>query len=127
MDIIKKLFVRKLTAKERLERKKIERRIKIAIQYFFGGLYDENGYPIQEPIVDIPISQLGITGLNFNHTNDIPKGSPWKGKIILTIVLSRPGLIIGKGGQTIDTLQKYVREIDDYLVDVKIEESDIWK
>ena len=119
MDFIKKLFERKLTAKEKYQRRKIEMRFKNSFRWFFEGVADEDGFNIQDPIVDIPISNLGITNFKFKYKKE--------GAVIVTVVLSRPGLIIGKYGSTIDTLNETIKENDGFPIEIKIEESTVWK
>ena len=44
----------------------------------------------------------------------------------ITITLVRPGLLIGKGGRTIDGLKKYLEKLLDVFVEIKVKESKLW-
>lgn len=50
-----------------------------------------------EPIVDISTYTMGITKLKFDLNNNI-----------LHVYLRQPGLLIGKGGETINRAEKYL-------------------
>ena len=47
--------------------------------------------------------------------------------IIVTISTSRPGLIIGKGGQEVDKLKEELKKIKDYILIQKIPSTQILK
>lgn len=78
-------------------------------------LYFEGGYDDYEPICDIPIKNFGITDLQYEFVNQ---------KLIVTVVLDRPGFLIGKGGNVIDGLNNYLSKFD---MKVTINESKLWK
>jgi len=71
-----------------------------------------------DPVVDIPISKLGITDIQFNETEEHTS---------MTITLERPGLLIGRAGQTIDAVTAYLSENHDRPVKVLIIESRLWR
>ena len=63
---------------------------------------------------------LGITNLKFRKI---------KNQIEITITLERPGLLIGKGGSTINKLSEFLSNCPrDYLpVKINIIESKLWR
>lgn len=87
-------------------------RIKSLFRAFFEG-WDGDGSDAQVPLL---ISQLQITNLEFDIKPE---------KIILTVTLCRPGLLIGKAGRTIDALTKWLSERNQE-VEIKIVESKLW-
>lgn len=93
------------------------RSLKRLFRYFFEG-YDIFDGHHSEPQVDIPISQFGITNLEFNETK---KGTEF------TITLDRPGILIGKAGQTLYKIQNYLSEHHTRQVKILIIESTIWR
>lgn len=50
-----------------------------------------------------------------------------KKRITIIITLERPGLLIGKGGETIDSLQNYLNRILNRDVKFLIKESKLWE
>ena len=85
-----------------LKRKKtpIERDIARAIGYFYKK--DERKEELEK---------VNISFLSFDNG-------------ILTLVVSRPGILIGRKGENIDALRKYLRE-GDFTKDVKISSINI--
>ena len=77
-------------------------------------IYFEGGYDYHDPIVDIPISRFDITDLQFNFKKEL---------LIITIVLGRPGILIGKGGNVIDGLNAWLLP---HNMKVEIKESKLW-
>jgi hypothetical protein len=73
------------------------------------------------PIIDIPIYKFGINGLDFSFTTDTDNFPV----LVVSIKLSRPGILIGKGGQVIEELLGYLNA---QVGKVKIElfESDLF-
>lgn len=65
---------------------------------YFEGCYDMDAV---DPML---IKNFGISSLDFTFDDEE--------KMTVTISLSRPGLLIGKGGRTIDALLKYMKEGD---------------
>lgn len=96
---------------EKLNKDSINR-IKSLFRAFFEG-WDGNGIDAQTPLV---VSQLEITNLEFDFK---PK------KLILTVTLGRPGLLIGKGGRTIDALAEWLSD-ENQKVEIRIKESTLW-
>lgn len=93
-------------------------KFKSCFRIFFEGIYYEYTEPIYENY--IRIINFGVTNLDF----DFPKN-----KMIITITLERPGILIGKGGRTIDSLKEYLNNIfkdkfDEVKIDIK--ESKLW-
>ncbi|MDA3780330.1 MAG: KH domain-containing protein [Bacteroidales bacterium] len=92
-------------------------KFKSLFKIFFEGCNDY-GDPIHENYV--PIRNFEITDLKFSFDQR---------KMIITIVLGRPGILIGKGGKTIDSLKEYINgmfkeEFDE--VKLNIQESKLW-
>ena len=63
------------------------------------------------------LKSLEITNIKVNNK---------KLKIIITITLTRPGILIGKGGSEIDNLTQYISEYMDKPVIINIIESRLW-
>jgi ribosomal protein S3 len=84
-------------------------RYKLGIRSFFGDTY--YGQTKVEGRPDL--SELGITDVRLSMGNT------------LEITLSRPNLLIGKKGKTIEKLQKFV-SIDGEAVRIKVIESRLW-
>lgn len=91
---------------------RIQQRLKRKFRAFFEG-WETN----DEAVVQIPVERLGVTNIEMIKS---------KGNIELEVTLERPGLLIGKGGSTIDALQKYLSEVDNPVV-IKIVESKLWR
>lgn len=93
-------------------------KFKIAFKTFFEGAYGI------DQIYDTPMSILnfGITNLKFDFPNN---------DMVITITLERPGMLIGKGGHTIDSLTKHLNEWsfenDFENVKINIVESKLWE
>jgi ribosomal protein S3 len=63
---------------------------------------------------------------SFQIQNIITKLS--RKKLVITITLGRPGLLIGKGGRTIDSITKYLnKRWDTYEATIKIKESYLFR
>ena len=87
------------------------------IQTFFEGNYNAG----IKPIIPIPISimELGITNFDFAEYDD---------KIVITITLVRPGLLIGKAGSTLIKLEEHLsNRIINKPVKISVIESDLWE
>lgn len=84
-------------------------RFKSYFRTYFEGCYDN--CEANDPI---SISRFGITDFLFEFKNE---------KLIVTIVLERPGILIGKAGRTIDGLNKYLSSDN---IEVHIKESKLW-
>ena len=98
-------------------------RFKSYFRIYFEGTYEEN-----DTINFIPVSRFGITDLEFKFSEILPKnalGLRTKKVLMLdvTIVLERPGLLIGKGGKTIDNFNNWLSK---YYMKVHIKESKLW-
>jgi hypothetical protein len=115
-----------LEADERNARYTREKRryqsIKWSFRRFFEGWddimedYGSNGG--MDPIVDIPIKTFGITDISFKETDDNTE---------MTITLERPGILIGKAGQTINAVTEYVSKHEDKPIKILIIESKLWR
>jgi predicted RNA-binding protein YlqC (UPF0109 family) len=97
---------------EEKEKKETINRIKSLFRAFFEG-WDGNGTDAK---TTLKVSQLEITNLDFKITDE---------KLTLTVTLGRPGLLIGKGGSTIDALAKFL-STGSLPVDIRIIESKLW-
>ena len=96
-------------------RKILFNRIKTGIQVFFDGSrfnIPEAGLP--------SLASMGITDLKMLSMSN--------SAITIEITLQRPGLLIGKGGSTLDRLRSYLSIMEDgKSIYVEVEESQIWK
>ena len=88
---------------------------KMAFKLFFEG-YD--GRDTQAYKTYVPIISFGITDLKFTFTET--------NKLNVTIVLQRPGLLIGKGGETITSLAGFMKK-NHNVNKIDIEESKLWR
>jgi len=93
------------------------------LRYFEGISFSFDPYS-EPPIDDIPVYKFSITG--FDVSFPIQKGANIK-SILIEIELARPGMLIGKGGRTINALTKYLTEWSKTTVEIKLIEFDIWK
>jgi ribosomal protein S3 len=67
------------------------------------------------------IHSLGISQINFKFKKES------KNNICeITITLANPGLLIGKGGRTINALTSYLTD-DNYFAKIKVKESNVFK
>lgn len=87
-----------------------ERDFKKAFETFVFGIDDLVKGEIQNPHI------LGINGIDFEHRN---------GDLVATVRLQRPGLLIGKGGRTIEKCIAYCQR-DGYKTEILIKESRIF-
>lgn len=107
MEDIKKTIQSEYTK----EQKSFINSVKSGFQNYFDGVLD------YEPVIpNLPLSRLCIESLNFEFKENICE---------ITITLQRPGLLIGKGGSTIDGLVKYLSD-KDYTVKFQIVTSKLW-
>ena len=95
--------------------KKDKTAYKWAIQTFFVGNFHEK----IEPVVFVNLMEAGITNFDFAEYDD---------KVVITITLIRPGLLIGKAGSTLKKLEEHLsnRAINK-SVKISVIESDVWK
>lgn len=114
MTSVKEFFANLLRPADKLSPKE-EAHYKSMIRVFFNGVKDENGSTYIPSKGCCNLDTLGITNLHFKNL---------KGKIILTITLERPGLLIGKSGSIIRKLVEYLSI--DKPVEIKIIESKLW-
>lgn len=98
-----------------MKEEKIIKRLKGLFRTFFEGVGDW-----VQPITKNPIAigHMEITDLQFAFKEN--------GLIELTVTLGRPGLLIGKGGRTIDALEEYLSDADN-KVKILIIESTLWR
>ena len=96
----KMTFYTKYLAKKNKKQKSIRRAI--------GRYFDES---------KINRSRFEITDIQSKFKSN---------KIIVTITLDKPGLLIGKGGRGIDQLIEYLTKRFDKEVRIKIIESKLW-
>lgn len=74
-------------------------------QYYFEGASTMDWDYIEPPAINpILISNFGISFFHFDFSESVPTVPK------VYILLSRPGILIGKGGDTIDGLKKYLTE-----------------
>lgn len=86
---------------------------KLSFQDFFEGKYSD-GYQYYDNYININV--FGINDLEFKFKDDV---------MYIVISLDRPGLLIGKGGHTIDSLYNFLNK---RIGKVKIEliERSLW-
>jgi len=94
--------------------KKLSSSKEMSYKYYISCFFDGSEYV--EPMVNVSLSSLGITNLSFRR---------FKKETVITITLERPGLLIGKGGSTIDKLQEYL-STPELPVRINIIESRLW-
>lgn len=109
IKIIKDLFVSK-KQKEKRRRKLWE--VKYLFRSFFEG-YDET----DEPIIPIRIDTFQITYFTVDFKEK---------ENVVNITLGRPGILIGKGGKTIDTLREFLTKRLKKPTRIHITESKLW-
>ena len=91
----------------------IENKFKYEFKYFFQG--DEYGVPPFGLLRDITI--FHIIDFKFKHTES---------SVDIEIWLGRPGLLIGGGGDTIDSLTKYLNDNLSVEIKLSLKEKSIW-
>lgn len=102
-----------------LQRKEINRQINIEnkfkyeFKYFFQG--DEYGLPPFGSLTDI--AKFHIIDFKFKHNGS---------SVDIEIWLGCPGLLIGKGGNIIDSLTKYLNDNLSVEVKLTLKEKSIW-
>jgi hypothetical protein len=105
-----------------IDNKRIEKikELKGSFRTFFEGISDlcPNVYDKY-----INVSTMEITNLEFNF---LPKGNADKHFIEMWVTLGRPGILIGKGGKTINALIEYLSDAE-YEVRILIKESNLWR
>ena len=86
---------------------------KLSFQDFFEGKYSD-GFQYYDNYININV--FGINNLEFKFKDDV---------MYIVISLDRPGLLIGKGGHTIDSLINFLNE---RIGKIKIEliERSLW-
>ena len=86
--------------------------IKSIFKTYFDGCY------MVDPVIEnLPTSKLGITNIEFEFKGET---------LIMNVTLLRPGLLIGKGGRTINDLSDHLNNGEEKPVEVHITESKIW-
>lgn len=94
----------------------IENNFRYNFKYFFQG--DEYEYDVPPCGSLIYVTKFGITDLKFTHTES---------SVNVDISLSFPGLLIGKGGSTIDSLNAYLNDSVGVEFKLNLIEKDIWR
>jgi predicted RNA-binding protein Jag len=86
----------------KLKRKKLspitQKRIKSYFRIFFDGAYESD--PVYHMHIDVHM--FGITDFVTYDCGD---------KITVVITLTRPGILIGRGGETIESLKKFYNDM----------------
>lgn len=112
-EVIKRLFNSKTVITE--DQKNKINKFKTCFRIYFEG-YDQTDEPINKTYIHI--SRFEITNITYTFTkND---------KLNIKMELCHPGILIGKGGKTIESLVKYLSDICD-VEKFEIKESDLWK
>lgn len=105
----------------KLETKKMayRRREKSRLKYSFRSYFEGSGYEDWsiDPIEPILIKKFGITDIQFKFKKNL---------VEMTITLERPGILIGKGGRTIDGVSKFLSS-PEQRVKILIIESKLWR
>jgi hypothetical protein len=96
--------------------KEISRRCKSLFQTYFEGASDYFD-PVYNDGKGYPIANFGITDIKFNITDKLIK---------MIITLNRPGLLIGKGGSTLDGVEEWLNSEKNTPVKIHIIESKLW-
>ena len=110
-----KNFLNNIFQNKRKER--IKRVFKSKIRYFFEG---EGTFP-QICSSNVSILSIGFTNLEFKiKLKEVVE-------ITITATVEKPGLLIGKGGKTIDELETFLSNNGKTLVKVLIKESKLWQ
>lgn len=89
------------------------KKTKRTIWYYFTDEYGEKSH----------LSSLGITNIEVEFGDKSKDIFDYE----VTITLERPGLLIGKGGRTINELTKTLSEELEGEVKIYIHESSLWK
>lgn len=112
MKKLLQLYYEKFVSKP-LSKDKIKT-FKFHIRFFFSDDTDsfDDSYSLS-----LRLLNLGITDFKFREYEDC---------FLIIITLIRPGLLIGKGGRTIEELQKALTTIYNKNVKIKIIESNLW-
>lgn len=97
----------------------LARSIKSSFRIFFEGCYEFD----QFYETYISIGTFGITDIQF---------SEYPHKVEMLITLERPGILIGKGGRTIDAIKEYLNDLhskkfDNKPIEINIKESKLWR
>ncbi len=103
-------LLKQLAPKYNKEQIKQINKFKQLFRIYFEG-YDQ----LDTPNNPIPIKTFEITDLLFSFKGEM---------LIVTIVLCRPGILIGKGGKTIDELNTFMLNFN---MKVEIQESKLWR
>ncbi len=111
ITFLTKLFANNKKEYDILPLTKLTKELKFAFRFYFEGSPDEAAI---EPCL---IKNFEITDFSVDYTEE---------ETIVKITLVRPGLLIGKGGKTIDGLTKYLNK---YQPNTKIHliESKLWR
>ena len=97
------------------EQIKLINRLKVQFKIYFEG------WEYEDPIGGnyIHISKFEITDFDFKFKNN---------ELIWKIILNRPGILIGKGGRTIDGLKEYLNSSNEnWNIKIDLEESKLWR
>lgn len=110
-------LLEKITGDKFYTREQIEaiNKFKSCFRIFFEGCYEF------DQVYDnhVPIHKFGITNLKFDFSGK---------NMYIIIVSERPGLLIGKGGETIIALTNYMnKQFDNYTVHIDLKESKLWE
>lgn len=89
-------------------------KFKVMFRIFFEG-YDQFSPQINDMV--IPIRNFEIRNFNFYFKKD---------KMFITIELRYPSILIGKSGNTITNLLKYLNKNSEYHIEINIKDSDLW-
>lgn len=94
----------------------IRTRTSYAIKGYFDGhnTYEVDDLPVEK---NLSTATLGITNLRYRQ---------FKNHLLIEITLQRPGLLIGKGGRTIDKFTEYLTDVLDTKITLSIVESRLW-
>jgi len=112
--------------KEKLASTEVVNYLKTEFKSFFEG--DKFG---NNPLFAIPIMKFGITDIKVVEGTELNKSKLSIKTIDMYITLERPGILIGKGGQVINRLERYLngpqhKDVLKKKVNVKIIESKLW-
>ena len=116
--------------KEKLASNEVSNYLKNEFKSFFEGIRFGEEY-LDNPIIAVPLMKFGITDIKVVEGTELTKSKLSIKTIDMYITLERPGILIGKGGQVINRLERYLngpqhKDVLKNKVNVKIFESKLW-
>lgn len=91
----------------------------IKLKFYFGCFFEGDEMLSIKPQVDIPISDLKITGFDIEYDKDTV--------IIFTIKTARVSMLIGRNGSTVSSLSKFLSARINRKVKINVVQSEYWE